>query len=53
MQEHARVAVLPDHLSPWWRRAVILTLIVGFTVLIPCGRPQQLSARLPGVASRR
>ncbi len=33
MQEHARAAVLPDHLSPWWRHAVMLTLIIGFTVI--------------------
>ncbi|MGE5218626.1 MAG: nitric-oxide reductase large subunit [Chloroflexota bacterium] len=31
MADDARI---PDDLSPWWRHTVILTLVVGFTILI-------------------
>ena len=34
MRDHANVSPIPSHLSPWWRHAVILTMIGGFTVLL-------------------
>lgn len=34
MRDHTNVSPSPPPLSPWWRQAVILTMIGGFTVLI-------------------
>jgi nitric oxide reductase subunit B len=34
MQDSAGGSTIPSHLSLWWRHAVILTIIGGFTVLI-------------------
>jgi nitric oxide reductase subunit B len=34
MRDHPSGSSIPSQLSPWWRHAVILTMIGGFTVLI-------------------